>query len=186
MQAVSNIKEIGVASAELSFVEIYRRHFNDVTRWARALGGPEADLEDVTQEVFIVVRRKLESFDGLHLKAWLYQITAYTVSDCRRRAWFRNVFFRSTELEPELMPTSGEDPSAAAERKESQRILFSLANKIHRSRRDTFLLFELEGLSGEEIAELQGVPVATVWTRLHLARKEFMAAAAEFRRQETK
>jgi RNA polymerase sigma-70 factor (ECF subfamily) len=52
------------------------------------------------------------------------------------------------------------------------------------TRRATFMLFEIEGYSGEEIAGMQGIPVATVWTRLHHARKEFFALVEEHRRHE--
>ncbi len=168
----------------LSFLDIYRTHFQRVARWARALGGPDADLEDITQEVFIVVERKLAAFDGEHLQAWLYKITANTVSDCRRRAWFRNFFSRSRNQELDVVADTTDGPLARVERKDSQRLIYKLAEKIHKSRRDTFLLFEIEDLSGEEIAALQKLPIATVWTRLHLARKEFMAAVVEFRKSE--
>ena len=52
------------------------------------------------------------------------------------------------------------------------------------TRRATFVLFEIEGYSGEEIAEIQAIPVATVWTRLHHARKEFFALVDQHRRAE--
>jgi RNA polymerase sigma-70 factor (ECF subfamily) len=47
-----------------------------------------------------------------------------------------------------------------------------------------FSLYEIEGYSGEEIAQLLDVPVATVWTRLHHARKEFLARVAELKEEE--
>ncbi len=50
--------------------------------------------------------------------------------------------------------------------------------------RATFVFFELEGRSGEEIAAIQDIPRATVWTRLHNARKVFGKLVAELRRQE--
>jgi RNA polymerase sigma-70 factor (ECF subfamily) len=68
------------------------------------------------------------------------------------------------------------------ERKQSQRILLALLSKMNDDRRAAFVLFEIEGLSGEEIARIQGVPVNTVWKRLHVARKEFFALVARYQR----
>jgi RNA polymerase sigma-70 factor (ECF subfamily) len=65
------------------------------------------------------------------------------------------------------------------ERKENQRVLYALLGKIREVRRSTFILFEIEGLSGVQIAQIQGVPLKTVWTRLHHARKDFFALAAK-------
>jgi RNA polymerase sigma-70 factor (ECF subfamily) len=47
-------------------------------------------------------------------------------------------------------------------------------------RRTAFVLFEIDGLSGEEIARIQDVPLNTVWTRLHHARREFFSLAAKY------
>src|SRR5687768_3368668 len=70
------------------FDRVYVEHFQHVSRWARAFGGLEADLDDLTQDVFMVVRRKLSSYVGPSMQAWLYGITRKTVSDYRRRAFF--------------------------------------------------------------------------------------------------
>ena len=57
-----------------------------------------------------------------------------------------------------------------------------LLQKMNEDRRSAFVLFEVEGLSGEEIARIQSVPLNTVWTRLHHARKEFFALAAKYQK----
>src|SRR5580693_10495342 len=75
-----------------SFESVYRTWFPEVARWVRARGANEADVEDVTQEVFIIVRRKLDQFDGRNLPGFLYRITERTVRDHRRSAWIRNLF----------------------------------------------------------------------------------------------
>ena len=72
-----------------TFEQVYVQWFHEVSRWARAFGGLDADLDDLTQEVFLVVRRKLPEFDGRNLSGWLYRIAQRTVRDYRRRAWFR-------------------------------------------------------------------------------------------------
>jgi DNA-directed RNA polymerase specialized sigma24 family protein len=77
---------------------LYQTWFRSVYRWIRALGGPGIDAEDLAQEVFIVVQRKLAIFDGENLAGWLYRIVQFTVRDHRQRAWFRNIFLRSRDV----------------------------------------------------------------------------------------
>ncbi len=161
------------APSVLVFEDVYTRWFDEVSRWVRAFGGLDADLDDLTQEVFLIVRRKLAQFDGKNIRGWLYRISQRTVRDYRRRAWFRRA--PKKEEDP---PESGsfarpEDPTELLERREAERLLVQILAKMSQTRRAAFILFEIEGYSGEEIAELEGVPVNTVWTRLHHARKEF-------------
>jgi RNA polymerase sigma-70 factor (ECF subfamily) len=168
-----------VTSAACDFSQIYETWFHEVARWARALGSPEADLEDLTQEVFIIVERTLSRFDGGNLPGWLYRITARQVRDHRRRAWFRNLFLRPRDVVLDELAQSGPTPAEAVERREQERQLFGLLEKLSARRRVAFVLFEIEGYSCEEIATLENVPVATVWTRLHHARKELASRLAE-------
>jgi RNA polymerase sigma-70 factor, ECF subfamily len=168
------------AGAALTFEQVYSSSFNDVARWIRALGGMPADVEDLTQEVFLVVRRKLSAFDGRNLRGWLYRIAQRTVRDYRRRAWFRRVFLGGGSTPDHYdSAVSDNDPSELFERKEAEGLLHALLAQMSDVRRTTFILFEVEGYSGEEIADMQGIPLNTVWTRLHHARKEFLRLVAE-------
>jgi RNA polymerase sigma-70 factor (ECF subfamily) len=160
-----------------SLERIYLNCFADVARWVRALGANDADVEDLTQEVFIIVRRKLDQFDGRNLPGFLYRITERTVRDHRRSAWIRNLFNRGPL--PELA-ASGADGLQAVQHSERRKALDGILAKMSEKRRTTFVLFEIEGYSGEEIAQIQSLPVDTVWTRLHHARKDFMRLVGEF------
>jgi RNA polymerase sigma-70 factor, ECF subfamily len=164
-------------SPSLSLESIYRARFRHVARWARAMGANEADVEDLTQEVFIIVGRKLEQFDGRSLLGFLYRITARTARDYRRSAWIRNIVGKRSPF-PELQ-APGIDGLHIVQQKERKKVVESLLAKMSEKRRTTFILFEIEGYSGEEIAEMQSLPIDTVWTRLHNARKEFMRHVAE-------
>ena len=81
------------------FREIYERWFGDVVPWLYALGVPSSDTEDLAQEIFLVVRRKLNRFDGGNLAGWLYRIAQLTVRDHRRRAWFKNLTVRRRNVD---------------------------------------------------------------------------------------
>jgi RNA polymerase sigma-70 factor (ECF subfamily) len=165
------------------FRALYDAWFDDVSRWILSLGGIEADRDDIVQEVFMVVRRRLASFDGGNLAGWLYRITRRQVRDFRRRSWVRHIFTKRRLEEPDDLPHAGNTPAAALERKEDQRILHAMLGKMGEERRSAFVLFEIEGLSGEEIARIQSVPINTVWTRLFHARREFFALAAKYQKR---
>lgn len=169
---------------EERFAAIYETWFFEVVRWIGVLGMPASEAEDLAQEVFLVVGRKLSTFDGGNEAGWLYRITELTVRDHRRRAWFKNLFVRrQREVDLERLTHTGEGPALAYEHQEDRLALQRILLKINKKRRTTFILFEIEGCSGEEIAAIQDIPLGTVWTRLHHARKEFWKLVAELRRQ---
>jgi RNA polymerase sigma-70 factor, ECF subfamily len=168
----------------LDFEAVYEQWFSEVVRWLRALGGPDGDLEDMAQEVFIVVRRQLDRFDGRNLEGWLYRISEKTAADYRRRAWFRRVFRRARSEVPEELTQPGGGPAELIERRELQRSVYALIAQLSARLRATFVLFEIEGYTIDEIAALQGIPPATVRTRLHYARKKFLELVRKHRTQE--
>ena len=113
--------------AEPSFDQVYRSCFVDVARWVRALGANPADIEDLTQEVFIIVRRKLASFDGHNLPGFLYRIAQRTVRDHRRSAWIRRLKGQRSSVpdlharETERAPAPARSRAAAPHRRHSGR-----------------------------------------------------------------
>ncbi len=169
-------------SRRTRFLTLYVVWCESVLRWIRALGAPEADREDIAQEVFLVASRRLHAFDGSNPAAWLYRITQRQVRDFRRRTWIKSIFTREHVDEVDALPDDGFGPAGMLERKQSQRIMAALLSKMNVDRRAAFVLFEIDGLSGEEIARIQGVPVNTIWKRLHVARKEFLALVARYQR----
>jgi RNA polymerase sigma-70 factor (ECF subfamily) len=171
-------------AAPNDFAAIYDTWFEEVSRWVRALGGQDADRDDIVQEVFLVVRRRLGAFDGTNLSGWLYRITRRQVRDFRRRSWVKHIFTKRRVENPDELADDVKGPAAAAEQGENRRILQTILDRIPENRRSAFVLFEIEGLSGEEIARVQGIPVNTVWTRLHVARKEFLALAAKYQKRQ--
>src|SRR5215467_15753330 len=79
--------------APLTLEDVYRDHFDFVFRQASRLGGPGIDAEDAAQEVFMIVARKLDTFDATSLiTTWLYGITLNVVRSLRRRARIRRLF----------------------------------------------------------------------------------------------
>lgn len=163
----------------LGVEDVYAQHADFVWRTLQHLGVRSADLEDLGQEVFVIVHRKLGSFDGRSkLTTWLFGICLNLVMRHRRRAYLRLEFLHAEP--PERVDPS--TPEARYAEEEARLRLQQLLAKLGPERRATFVLFEIEGMSCEEIAELTSVPVGTVYSRLHLARKQVEAAAARLRR----
>jgi RNA polymerase sigma-70 factor (ECF subfamily) len=173
------------AAAALDFSAIYDRWFDEVLRWIRAMGGPDADSEDLVQDVFVVVHRRLHAFDGQNLAGWLYQITRHRVRDFHRLLWVRQMLFLSVPLS-EKLTTSVASPADTVETRQKRDTLEHLLRSLNESERAALMLFEVDGYSGEEIAQIQGVPLNTVWARIHKARKKLRAALSKFESREQK
>ena len=166
-----------------TFESLYRAHARTVARWALRLLGPKGDAEDVVQEVFLVAQRRLHEFRGeAEITTWLYEITVRIAQRWRRRArWWMWVTGRGQNpgrgrlldrfVPPAEMST---DPHALLEARERTVLLYQWLDELSESQRTTFILFELEGLSGEEVAKVTGASVATVWVRLSRARRVFV------------
>lgn len=166
-----------------SFESVYNAWFRDVLRWIRAFGAPAADQDDLLQEVFVVVHRRLSHFDGANLAGWLYRITAHQVRDHRRLRWVRTVLRRSVPVSHRL-ESPGPTPLMMLETREKQALLQRLLVHLSEPLRVTFVLFEVEGYTGEEIAELQQVPINTVRARIHRARKKLLELLIAWRQRE--
>jgi RNA polymerase sigma-70 factor (ECF subfamily) len=160
-----------------TFEELYEQRFDDVSRWVRALGVREADREDVVQDVFMVVHRRLPDFDGQNVAGWLYQIARRKVRDHRHLTWVKHLFGAGSVPVVEAMLTERSGPLDGFETKRKIELLQALLDKLNGDQRAAFVLFEIEGNSGEEIALLQGVPINTVWARIHKARKKLQEGA---------
>lgn len=171
----------GEVEPPFDFDAIYAAWFDPVIRWLVTMGCPKGELEDVAQEVFIVVRRRLPSFDGGNVAGWVYRIAQRQMKDLRRRRWFQHLFRRPRTLDPDDLAAVYQTPADALEDKERRRVLAAVLARMSDKRREAFVLYELEGHSGEEIAAMLDVPVNTVWTRLHHARRDFFARVAELR-----
>lgn len=154
------------------FEALYTAHVGFVWRCLRRLGVRESDLMDLTQKVFLTAFVKLPSFEGRSaLTSWLFGICQRVASDYRRSAPIR----REVSLETAELDRLGheEDLVHASDAKRRARIAESVLSKLPEEQRLVFVLFEIEELSGEQIAELLGLPVGTVRSRLRLARDAF-------------
>ena len=159
--------------------DVYREHFEFVYRKAQRLGGPGIDAEDAAQEVFLVVARRLLTFDGTsEVTTWLYGITLNVVRGLRRRARVRWLWERDAAREAGPIAVESID---RAEVREAHRIAYEILDKMAAKKREVFILSDFEGLSGLEIAAITDTKVETVASRLHYARREFAERLAKKR-----
>lgn len=168
--------------ARLNFADLYDSWFDHVARWIHALGAPSADIEDLTQEVFLVVRRRMDSFDGRNVAGWLYRIASRQVWQHRRRSWFKRVITGRFTSDVDDIADEHHGAQEILESKENRKKLETILARMSEKRRVVFGLFEVEGYSGEEIADMLDVPLNTVWTRLYYARKDFFEQLAQYDR----
>lgn len=166
-----------VATEAPSLDALYRAHAAAVARWAAHLGGPRVDVEDAVHEVFLVVGKRLSEFRGdAKVTTWLYRITERVVRGARRRERLRRWLdlVRRGDVEQSLSPARP-SPIEELERRQSRATVYKVLDRLADKYRRVLILFELEELSGGEIAALTGVKVATVWVHLHRARALFLA-----------
>lgn len=169
----------------LELAQLYRAHAPSVFRWAARLAGPELgrDVEDLVQEVFLVAHRHLGGFRGeAKITTWLFRITRNVVRHRQRRERLRRLF-SGPEKAAETVPSNRPTPIEELEREEARRITYRVLDGMSEKYRTVFILFEIEGLSGEEIGALTGQKMATVWVWLHRARAHFAKGLAAIERQ---
>jgi RNA polymerase sigma-70 factor (ECF subfamily) len=165
--------------------DVYEAHFDFVWRTARRLGARESQLDDVVQEVFLVVQRRLASFEGRsELKTWLFGITRRIVYATGRRSGKR----REVGLGDD-----GEIPDASAPNAETQlaahedtRLLYALLDELDEDKREVFVLSELEEMSGPEIARALDLQLSNVYARVRAARSAFDLALRRYRAREAR
>ncbi len=157
--------------------------FNDIFKTYRSLvygvlhhllpNDPEID--DVVQTAFIEVFRSLSSFEGRSkLSSWIARVALHVGYHHLRRRKSRPPDYEAERTIPELVDESPRgDPELAAERSEAIRAVYAVLETMAPKKRSVFILNDLEGMPQEEVAEVVGVGIATVRTRLFYARKEF-------------
>jgi RNA polymerase sigma-70 factor, ECF subfamily len=160
--------------AGMDFEVVYRTNFAVVWRSLRHFGVAAADAQDLTQEVFLIACRRLDEFERRStLKTWLIGIAYHLAANYRRSSVHREV-----PAEPFIGGLSSAlDVERQLEQRDDLRQLERLLLELPLEQRAVFTMFEIEGLSGDEIAEALDVPVGTVRSRLRLARQAFVVAA---------
>ena len=155
--------------------DVYRAHSADVARWAARLAGPGFDREDIVHEVFLVAHRRFPTFQRAgNVKVWLYRTTAFIVQRRRRSERWRRWLAGSIDDLAERLPATGPTPLEEVERRRREERVYQTLNQLPEKYRTVLILFDLDGLSGEEVVALTGRKVATLRVWLFRARAMFL------------
>ena len=170
----------GAEAGDLTVELLYRSYFAMVYRVVgRGLGpgASPADIEDLVQVTFLQAHRGLESFRGeCKASTWLCGIAMRTTLQWIRGRGRQRRLIAALKLEPTTRHSSADQPERAAASRATLSSLWEVLLQMKDGKRAVYLLHELEGLPGSEIAQALKIPEGTVWTRLHHARKEILAA----------
>jgi RNA polymerase sigma-70 factor (ECF subfamily) len=165
----------------LDFDALYDEHFDFIWRTMGRLGVEAAAVEDATQDVFVVVLRRLAEFEGRStIRTWLFGIALRVARDHRRAAARRasHGIVPEDEAAAVVPDTEAPSPLDAATRSQAVARLHAILAELDEERRVVFILAELEQMSAPEIADVTGANLNTVYTRLRAARRGFNEAVA--------
>ncbi len=181
----SGPRELG-GSVTSSFDSVYEENFSFVWRNALSLGVAAGLVEDVVQDVFVVVHRRLAEFDGerASMRTWLFGILRRVVADHRRTQRRKPAQFATKEgdLDVETLTDNVRlGPHESAARAEAVRVLSSVLDALDDDKREVFVLAEVEQMSVPEIAQAIDINVNTAYARLRAARKDFEEAVQRHR-----
>jgi RNA polymerase sigma-70 factor (ECF subfamily) len=173
--------ELAHLSEKTSVAELFKELAPFVWRALKRLGVADRDVDDMVQEVFVVIHRKLAEFEGRSsIRTWVYGICVRTASDYRNRARVKR------EMLPDEMPEqlSTNDAHEALATHQARALLDRVLDDLDEDKRAVFVLYEIEELSMNDVAEAVSCPVQTAYSRLHAARKQVQDGIARIRQSQ--
>lgn len=165
-------------SSEARLRALFDTQLDFVWRSLRRLGVPELTVDDATQEVFLVVSRRLGEIEPGRERSFLFATALRVASTARRSAARRGVH---DDAEVEQLVDHAPGPEELADRKRARDVLDRVLAALDLDLRAVFVLYELEEMTMAEIAVTLDLPPGTVASRLRRAREAFEAAAAALR-----
>jgi RNA polymerase sigma-70 factor (ECF subfamily) len=166
----------GAAAPDI--VALHAAYAPFVWKALQRLGVRTADLDDMLQEVFVVIHRRQDDYRAIeNARAWLYAICVRVAAHYRRRAYLRRERPGEAAAEP-IDARASASPEEVAAARQTRARLQALLDRMEIGRRAVLVMFEIDHMSCDEIAAEIGVPVGTVYSRLHAARKELQKLLA--------
>jgi RNA polymerase sigma-70 factor (ECF subfamily) len=150
----------------------FHAHGRMLARLAARYEGPDADLEDIIQDVFLLAQRDLRRFRGQsRISTWLYLITLNVIRKRRRR---RRVLSWVGLAEASHVEDEEPAPAELLARKQESVRLYRALDRLSERDRTMIVMFDLEGKTGAQVAELLGAKLATVWVWRHRAQSALL------------
>lgn len=162
----------------LAFEQLIRPHINSVRRFALSFAKNPVDADDLAQDALIKAYRSFHTFDGAAaLTTWLYTVARSTFLDSRRGK-LHKARGRERELDdaqPDDVPTQ----EARLGEREAAEQLWSAIRELDAKFRVPLVLADVEGMTYEEVASIEGVPIGTVRSRIARARAKLAEALTQ-------
>lgn len=159
---------------------VYDAHVDFVWSALVRLGVAPSDADDATQEVFLVVHRRLDAFAGRSsLRSWVYGICLRVASNHRRSQRSRKdspSFAEDADEVAASLAVASPDPEELLSEQQARAMLEEALGRLEPEQRLMIVMFEIDDLTGKEIATTLGLPIGTVHSRLHRAREAFRIA----------
>lgn len=156
------------AEARARLEQMIARDYRMLWRLLRRLGVSAADVDDATQQVFLIAAERLADIRAESERSFLYG-TALRVAQSFRRRDQRG----RAEVEHESVAAKTPDAEALVAQRRAREQLDRVLEALPLELRSVFVLFELEGMTAPEIAALSELPLGTVASRLRRARERF-------------
>lgn len=161
--------EEDVAAGPPSFDHLYDEQVDFVWRSVRRLGVEEGSIDDVVQQVFLVVHRRLGEFEGRSLvKTWLFSILLFAVREHKRGVRRKSPHLGAGHTDPDTLVDTAvqNNPERALERAQASRMIDELLESLEGDKRVVFVMAELEQMSAAEIGQATGLDAKSVYARL--------------------
>jgi RNA polymerase sigma-70 factor (ECF subfamily) len=159
--------------------ELVGAHFDFIWRNLKRLGVREGDVDDLTQKVFLTASRKIDQFRPGAERAFLYAIALREASHARRS--YKRRGEESSDGALDEKSTGALRPDEQVDRENAKRVIAQVLDGMEEELRMVFVLFEVEEMTAQEIADLLDIPVGTAKSRLRRAREVFADRTSSFR-----
>jgi RNA polymerase sigma-70 factor, ECF subfamily len=170
--------QAGATVVQPDFRRLFEEHFSYVWNSLRHFGVHSNDLEDLAHEVFLRIHERLAEYDPSRpLRPWLFAF-AYRVAAAHRRLARHRVEVMGSHREPADGAARADD---ALVHREDRDLALRALEAVEIDRRAVFVLHEIDGVAIPEIAGALGIPTATAYSRLRLARQDFNVAVKRLR-----
>jgi RNA polymerase sigma-70 factor, ECF subfamily len=168
-----------------TFAAVYEQQLAFVWRSAKRLGIPTDRVDDVVQDVFVIVFRRLRDFRGMSsVRTWLFSILRRVVRDRRRS--LRRTEQAEAPWDDSVDVSAGASPDDWLQKRQAARVLHQLLERLDDDHREAFVLAELEQMTAPEIAEATGANLNTVYSRVRTARQDVAQMLRRWQTTETR
>jgi RNA polymerase sigma-70 factor (ECF subfamily) len=175
-EAIEHLVRQAQAGSEAAFEAVVRRCYDRIHRWALAATGDKDDADDVTQNVLVLLHRRLGQWSGRsHFTTWLYRVTVNAAGGWRRRIGARTRLAGRIADQMRVEQPAAEDPAATTERTMLVDLVRTFFGSLPDKQRQIFDLADLQGFGQAEIAEMLGMNPITVRAHLFRARRTIRA-----------